>query len=853
MYFELQLSAVVFTRAVRNRLKALPLFVDLSFPDVDGTPLVVDEVIIGDETTLQRERVLDAAGVPMAAATQTVWTFSPNNLTSFTVPYLQVRQEVRVLLVRESDLDANGPLRSAPHHTFTLFPVFNVALTPTQQTQGGGPLTLSYTLAYVDFGLVGQLLPAAQKAQIVQVIAGVQVASSTVDLGALTALMDRQIAAVNAGIACDPAGSRVALRADFDVYASPIAIGPAFFEAGPDDLLAGNDWAMLLDADVLIQEAERRTKRGLDGRVNVRVLAGPKAQWDASETTLRIGTDVRLLGACPGFVDDIDIDARVELAGRFTVPLVTPDNLITHYHLTSAKINAAQLIGCALTGTVLFPFIGTALFAIDTEFSLSDYLGGVVFGPYLAFGNLLGYINAKKLSDDISQSLRGTCHKVDDENYECTTAVELVMQLAPGLNSRLRVNRAHGVPAGLVLSGAVDNLPEAYPGEIGDITVRPFQWKVLGRCTGNSRNNFAIGNEARVFVPYTPPPRIGIVRILGNTPGYALRVDDNDITVTPSSPPASSPCRIRLVTNRGVRTLTLTPAQALGEDEAAQLKADLLDRAMQCYYKERQFMQVEKVRWLVDPPQRQLVDPVQYWQVLVKGAGPGDKLVVRDPTGSTVLTARPADSGSIHVSIMFAAAAAPDELTLELERPHDEAARSLEVSTQQTLYDLRATLPIAGDLQWLDMGGTLRAPQLAIGAAGRSQRWDISTPGTPVLLESTAGDQPADALVVHTGQRVGTAPLTHLSRAVEAISEQTRPPHAVASPVVLGFSNTLAVRTGRGTTVFDVSEPHRPMEIQVFATPAWFEGTVIGVDRMARSDPKRELVELYGVAGRYTP
>lgn len=55
MYFELQMSGAVFARAVRNRLRSIPLAVDLSFPDINGATVVVDQIIIGDSTTIQRD------------------------------------------------------------------------------------------------------------------------------------------------------------------------------------------------------------------------------------------------------------------------------------------------------------------------------------------------------------------------------------------------------------------------------------------------------------------------------------------------------------------------------------------------------------------------------------------------------------------------------------------------------------------------------------------------------------------------------------------------------------------------------------------------------------------------------
>jgi hypothetical protein len=145
-----------------------------------------------------------------------------------------VKQEVKILFVHPVDLETNGTAPTPPSQTLTLSPVFNVALNPKVTNVGvGAPLMLSYTLAYVDFGIASLGMTDAQRSQVAQVIGGLGIAPSIVDFSALTKTLGRPVAAINAGIACDPSGTRVALRADFDVYASPPAIDRTFFEAAP--------------------------------------------------------------------------------------------------------------------------------------------------------------------------------------------------------------------------------------------------------------------------------------------------------------------------------------------------------------------------------------------------------------------------------------------------------------------------------------------------------------------------------------------------------------------------------------------------------------------------------------------
>ena len=687
-------------------------------------------------------------------------------------------------------------------------------------------------------------------------IGGVKIDPSIVDLGAMTELLNRPVSAINAGIACDPAGTRVALRADFDVYASPIAVGRAFFEAGPADLLAGKDWAMLMDANVLSHEVEHRMKDAFNAKANVRILSDPVGTWDAGETTLRIAADIRLLGACPGFVDDINMDVRLDLGARFSVP--TPDHLISHYQLDSGLTNNDQVFGCALTGALLYPFAGAALFE-KKKIGLLDYLGGIAFGPYFTFGQLVGVINAQKLDDDISNSLGKTCHKLNDSEYECTSAVNLVIRLVPTVNSRFVLDWAHGVPEGLVLSGPVANLGELFMGSIGDVGQRPFAWQVLGGCTGNGKNNFRIGNQAKILVPYTPPAKVIKARILSDPQnGYTLTVDDNEITVTPSDPPVSYPCQIRLITNRGVRTLSIPAAQPLKDAEAQALQKALLGASLTCFYWEKQFTTIEKILWLVDPAFHVINEgAVRQWQILLKALDPSSTLTVRTPDGATVATGRPSRSGTLHLSLMFADQGGPPELSLELNRPHNAAANPVEVSVRQTLYNLRASLPVQGEMRRIEFKGALRRPHLGVITDRQTLRWDVRNPLAPQLLEATARQpvleqEEREERILHNGREMGGSGTPNVNRALTNLFKRLGQPQAVGIPSVLGFAEPLYLRTMQGAAIYDISAPDQPQEIHTLSAPGWYENTAASLNLMARYDCARHVIDLYEVAAWHT-
>jgi hypothetical protein len=768
MYFELQLSASVFTRIIRNRLKALPLCVDRELIDPDGNRLVVDQVVVGETTWIQREQTIELVNsLPKTRdiATQVVWIFSPNNLFSVTVPFLQVKQEVSIRLVKSPDLDANGVNSTAPFKTITIYPVFNVSLRAANQTQGGGPLTLSYALAHVDFGLLILGLSDGQRAEIQQFISGVQLPPTTVDLGPLTALLKRPVSAINAG-ACDPAGSFVALSADFDISASPIALSQEFFEAGPTNFLAGKDWAMLIDANLLTQDAKAKAKGALEGAADVKLDSGPDVSWDPGGPAIDISADVELVDACPFFVDNIDMDAAVDIRTSFSVP--TPNTLRTQFHLTAEPSDLGEEIACELTGALLWPFIGPAFLKDeDVGKGLGAYLGGLAGGPVIAFMGILAAIDSASLTKDISQNLGSTCKKLDDENYECNDVLTMVMRLSPPFQSRLELDQAYGVPEGLVLVGFVRNLPDRAPGSV-TVTATRLEWTVTGSCRGD----FGIVNQAQIKVSGTGDGALCKAYVLSDPSNeFVLTTKDGMVNVRPRFQPAyvSAPyaCRVRVVTTGGVRTITLPPPAAITEAERQHLESFRANFKKVCQLWKDTFTKIEKVGW---GPPRPVERPfVQFWQIVLKGMRSDDTIRVEGLEGETVMTARPSRAGVTHLSLMFPGDRAPSELSLELLGQRKESDDAREMSGQQVQFEHRASLPVRGPLRTMRFEGNARSRRLIIVDEDQEMTWDVTVPLTPLLLSSStrARNDDRDAIVVHTGKRVGTVPTSNLLRVLE--------------------------------------------------------------------------------------
>jgi hypothetical protein len=813
----------------------------MTVTDADGNALllVVNEVVVGDSTWIQREKTIELVnGLPQAKDIATQGVLVMPHLINFTVPYLQVKQEVLVHLVKSSDLDSNGPSPTLPFKTITIYPVFNVSLRASK-----GQLTLSYTLAHIDFGLLALELSGTQRSVIQNAISSIKLPPTTVDLGALTSLLKRPVAAINAGIACDPAGSFVALRVDFDIYATsaPPALDRAFFEDGPTNLLAGKEWAMLIDANVLTQEADAMARSALTSQPGVRLDSGPDVSWDPSGPAIDISTKIVLLGACPFFVDDLDMDADINIRTSFSVP--APNTLRTHFHIDHSPSSVFQEIACSLTGALLWPFIGPVfLKEEEVGLGLGAYFGGLAVGPAGVFIGIVAAIETKGLTKDISNKLGSTCKKQDDDNYECNDVLTLAMSLSPPFKSGLELQSVRGVPEGLIIAGTISNLRTMLPDSIEAIHVNPFAWRIVGRCRGNRRGNFSIANQAKISLVGTPLCTAYLLS--DDAKEFTLTVRDNEVTIDPHFKAAytANPyaCRVRLVTNRGVRTITLPPPVAITDAESQALESALLGALASCFFSEKAFTFVEKVGWIPDPPfsKRQVI---QFWQIVVRGLHPDQTIRVEGSRGATVLTASPSSSGVVHVTLMFRGEQAPSELGLELRGDKERIEESHEISVQQVVFEHRATLPLSGPLHAMSFEGGSRNPRLVVEDALGETSWDVTNPDVPVLLRSISGsvEDHKDLLVVHTAKRVGAAPTPNVRLALERMRDRGVSTHVVGSPRVGGVAETLYVRAERGAKLFDISRPEQPREIHVYEDPAWYEGVAMGGNLMARhnTDP----------------
>jgi hypothetical protein len=651
----------------------------------------------------------------------------------------------------------------------------------------------------------------------------------------------------------------VGLRTDFDPYADPPGIGadgyyhtgimPAvdqgFFKNGPVDRLGGRQWAILIDARLLTRDAEKLIKDPLTAMSNTRLNSGPEASWDPAGPAINVTADIVLVNGCPV----IDIDMDVQLSIRVSLSVTPPNTLRRHVYLHGTKSDEFEVVACALTAALMWPFVGPLMLADeDLRTGVGEYLGGLAAGPLITYLGLVAAIETKQLSSDISGKLGSSCHKQDDENYECNDVQDLQMALSPPQVSRLELAAVTGVREGLVYSGTVSNLTDVPMGSLDDVHVSPFAWGVFGNCNGVHGGTFQIENHASIRVWSTPPVGLCTARVLFDpAQEFAVAVDPNRglVEITPRFKPAyvadRYPCQVRVITNRGVRTITLAPPVAITPEEQQNLDGALVRAVASCYAWEKVFTRLEKLRWLPDPQPR--VRYLQYWQIVVGNMQPGDSIRVDADAGRTLLSARPSPAGVTHLSVLLPDDEAVAELALELQGERREEDPVREMAVQQVLFEHRAALPIADPVRAVRIDG---GDTLVVETEEQQLTWDLAAPERPVLRSATAathGDGNTGP-VVHSGKRLGGPPSSTLLRALELLGRQFGEPLVVGSPRVGGAGETLYLRTDQRAALFDISSAE-PREIQTFEQPVWFEGTAVGGKLLARLDPHRNVLDVY--------
>ncbi|MBK8097030.1 MAG: hypothetical protein IPK26_07985 [Planctomycetes bacterium] len=830
MLLDVQIAASQFCRMVRQRLRAIPIPLGCDLVASEDTE-ALDRIDILDDTTVRRDPV----------ARQTVWFTFPNNYTSLQLPAMQIQQRVAIRRVEVADLRANGSAPS-PHVTPELIVTltFNVWMTTNQANVGtGGAAVLHAQFDQIDYGILDALVPAALKALLNARLTGLSLPDVTVDLGFLGKYASGA-GAYNAAIACDTAGTTVTMRFDLGKDGD---FGPAFYTQDAENLLQGAEWAVALDSRLFTVPLAKQIHDALAKTANVKITQAPTASWQPAGPGVQLYTEIEALAACPFFVDDLDMDVAANLS--LTFGRAPSGALRTRFAMQVGPSDPLEVIACAATASLLWPFVGAVL-TDKYDLNVGVYFGGLILPPLARMLGMMTFLTSAPIP--IAEPSAEHCTKIGDGDYQCDEPWNVTL---PGFGGRLELQTVRGIGRGLVLAGRIDQQAAPPTPRILDVVVKPFAWQLEGQC----RKAWNIVNKAEIFVAQVPTVRIwSACRLNDVHDEFVVEIADQTITVRPRHTAAYAqspyPLELRLLTDQGVRTITLAPPVRITRRQRQRLQVARNRAIASCYRWEKGFTRLERILWLVDPPFR-LVEPVQSWQFAISGMPAGSAIAVT--TGRRLLLrARPSARGVAH----FIVFTGRDGLRPSLELRGMNAApgeQRVTLSQQQLLFSRVATVAAPPDLLAMHFERLDDAPVLVLQSA--TERHDIAlrNPPTPVLAAVTQLERPAGLVTVHTGRamrllvadRLPAAPVPNRRTAGAAI---------LAAPKTGGVGTPWFVGDRDGGVLLDLDrrDGDRPMPVHEYPAAPWFADTAIADELLARHDPATDTVGIWRLAGSST-
>ena len=840
MYVELQLAAPVYARLIQNQLRAnQPCLSYLEF-NVGGEVLVVDKIEIVDPTTILRD-----PGMPRQ---NLILSSLGGHIGQISVPYLQMKPTLSITLVKKSDLlsnDANPSSPAAlipgsPAGPISLQPVYDVSAFVTGDVGTGGPVELTYSLYDIDYGPLAALVPDDIKTAIQKMLAGFTLRPVTIDFSDLFDTLGQDATTVyNCGITCDANQTFVALRLEFQLETDSVAQFTSFFTTGPANRLQqGWDWAIFVDSRLLVQQATETIQTAMSKADGFKLTSGPDGSWNGS------GIDISLRGtaqgACKATGGDIDMKAVVTFTS--SVPSV---NLVrAQLHLDVSSTNIFQVVECAAVAALLWPFLGLLMTGDDSLEDFAAYMGMLVIHPLLRMMVLIFTIETDGISDDLSSDLGKDWHKVDDDDYESDDALDSTKLQLPGLGGQLEFDGSTGAADGLIYGGRIPMQSYA-SGSVVGVTASPFAWRLTGSC----QTFFTGTNYATISVEVNDPAKLCYAQLLGTSSGdYTHTQKDNTVTVTPVRHRTdlgkfvlpAEPCVVFVVTTDGVRIITFPPPLEETPDDIENIQKDTIFARGNCIRLTKLFTVLDKIHWV---EQSTPEGSLQGWHVVVDNVH-GQTVELQNQQGHLLLTGHATSMGVVQMILLLDEAHATKSMTIRLGGRAVEENATLKVSVQQVLFALRSSVNARDPLTQLSFSGA-RDAQLVALSPTQSVRWSLKTTGFPVLQQSIPNTTAISGALVHTGANISGVLSSKAQAALRSPWGRRHDYSVLGTPKVDGAGETLYLGSETKGTLWNISDPQKPVVLQVFHTAPWFVGTASSGRLLARRSGNSQLVNIY--------
>jgi hypothetical protein len=720
MLLEFQLSSDVIGRVIRTQFHHADLCLPQTFQ------------LGGEERMVNNIQVLESTDLSRADGTFPVETQA--GATTVSGSGAIVTQPLQIDIVKVSALQANGAAPTAPSNSPTVEVLIDVAAVVEE-----GQAVLRFSFREIDFGILAALVDEPTRAQIQAAVAAkVPPVSRPIDLSSVAAVATGiDFTPVNAGVTATSAGEALVIRVEVGGAPASAAGWGVFYTTYDRVLTGGGGWALLVDKDLLEQSISSRIAGQLaseSGKFSLE--GGVSAAWNpGAGPVFDVSFSGEVIDACICLWGEIDLD--VDVASTVTLQVPSTDVLRTHIH-TTYDASDLEVFCCALTGALFWPVVGLVYLG-KGDVNFGEYLLGIVGGPLGVFIAACVAAGGQSVADEMD--LEGDCVKVDDETVQCTNAVGVSM---PGLG----VFRLASVSArndGPVLAGPAELTAEPKAPKLNVTAVLPFSWYLGGGCKGgffpalSGQVNYANAVPGSML-------KICQVTVLDDPhDAYAtLSVSAGVITISPSLTPAylaaPYPCRLRIVSNGGVRIITLEPAQQITPQEQEKLQSAAIHaKVAKCY------MTVVDVPWVImkkewlpyPPPDFEIA---QIWQMVVSELEPGDSVELLGVRDTPLAVARPNARGVALVSHWAEGPGLLDAVGLGV-RVGDLGGRQARrhVAMHQVQLVLRSRLALRGEFAGLEFARSGTRTLLSVRTTAGEAAYDVTTPAMPLVARAAGG------------------------------------------------------------------------------------------------------------------
>jgi hypothetical protein len=309
---------------------------------------------------------------------------------------LKLHQNVRIFVVRQSDLETNNTHESNPIATIDLTLLFDMKFV-LKAVDNQLHLVVNYSNVVLPTNI-----PNLTQEDIDNIESNINLLLYNFEVepgGLLSSFLGGGLTLSNAGILTDSKGELISFRLElngpfneslqcWNQFYSGQALGSCRIK----NLLAKNDWAELIDKEIMvesqvIQYSDLINQQQQNGVFNRET--GPHGSWIANPPTVGINFTGELIDLCWAvyffYATEIDVDTDFDVESIFSVP---SDNILQMNTKIYWIFNDAEIFECAVTASALWPTVGAMLSPLilgEGQMSLGEMLLANILGPIGVF------------------------------------------------------------------------------------------------------------------------------------------------------------------------------------------------------------------------------------------------------------------------------------------------------------------------------------------------------------------------------------------------------------------------------------------------------------------------------------